>query len=285
MSILLTIVIPTYNRLNYLKYLIPEISQQIEKINNEKKLIELLVCDNNSSDGTEEYILHLKKKYNIRYYKNIRNYGAEKNFILGIKRAKGIFIWIFGDDDLICNEGISRVIGNIIKFNSALLIVREKNYNIDLDNSMSFKTIRGYIKYFSRLKPNFLLDHTLISSNIFKKNIFDFNAARNKYSSEYSLMYGIISGLLADNKEDKSIYFLNKPIIEVRQQRAKFATEPKNLIKKQKDYLIYLSKISNDFNLKKYTIQWYIHRYIKSYLINKFPLISKYKNFFIINKK
>lgn len=280
MSIILTIVIPTYNRVNYLKDLLPKLCQQVEKINNRSILIEIIVSDNNSSDGTQEYMLRAANIFNIKYYRNRKNYGAERNFILGIKRSKGEFIWIFGDDDLICENGISRLYEKILEVNSELIIVGEKNYNPGIENSIKFNSIKNYIKYFTEANPKFLLDNTLITLNIFKKTLFNFNEAKKRIPTEYSLMYGICYGLLTGHQENKSIYFLNEPIIEVRKQRAKFAIEPKNLHQKQRDYLFYLSEIANAPILKKYTMQWYIGKSIKTYVLKYLPFLLNVKKHF-----
>jgi glycosyltransferase involved in cell wall biosynthesis len=105
-NILLSICIPTYNRAGYLrdaiKYILPA-------INNMNGLVELIISDNCSTDGTLEILKGLPQNPWIHYIRNKTNEGAVKNGLNCIEHAKGEYIWFVGDDDVIRPEGLNHL--------------------------------------------------------------------------------------------------------------------------------------------------------------------------------
>lgn len=94
-------IIVTYNRLDLLKECIQAvINQDIYNYD-----LDIYIIDNNSSDGTEEYIKNLK--YDNVYYSNTgKNLGGAGGFNYGIKFAmkkEYDYLWIM-DDDTIPNK-------------------------------------------------------------------------------------------------------------------------------------------------------------------------------------
>ena len=65
------------------------------------------MSDNASTDGTKEYMEGLEKKgkfKNLRYHRNDENIGPDNNFVMCYKLAKGDYIWLLGDDDMIMGD-------------------------------------------------------------------------------------------------------------------------------------------------------------------------------------
>jgi len=89
----LSICIPTWNRCKDLDRCLNSIMGQITQE------VEIIVCDNNSTDGTENMVKQYQ--FPIRYYKNDTNIGAEANALKVASYAIGDYIWILGDDDVI----------------------------------------------------------------------------------------------------------------------------------------------------------------------------------------
>lgn len=103
----LTIAIPTYNRLVYLKKSL----QRILDYTKGHDEIELFVSDNASTDGTKEYIEGIRKKYrNLNYYRNDKNLGLDGNFLNCFQRAKGKYLWMISDDDYITENALEMVL-------------------------------------------------------------------------------------------------------------------------------------------------------------------------------
>ena len=101
---ILTIAIPTYNRLE-------QLSQQMERIAQiQNEDVEILVSDNGSSDGTTDFLVNLPLEIsNLRVFFNLTNMGFDFNIINLFKNATGDFVWFLSDDDLIdptCVEDI-----------------------------------------------------------------------------------------------------------------------------------------------------------------------------------
>ena len=107
---LLSICIPTYNRLKYLQEAISEILRQMpENFINE---VEICVSDNDSSDGTKEYVEQMiaSSPLSIRYSKNEKNLGPDWNFIKAMQMASGKFSWLMGDDDVLADNAMTQIL-------------------------------------------------------------------------------------------------------------------------------------------------------------------------------
>jgi glycosyltransferase involved in cell wall biosynthesis len=237
-NILLSIVIPTYNRCKYLRELLPEILKQCDQIDPTYIEIELILCDNASTDQTPEYITYLKKRTRISYYRNSENIGADANFINGVKLAKGKYVWLFGDDELLVENGISRVIRILKEYPCSLLIVRDESYPFGLQHSQFFSNYEDLVNCVSKINPHFVLAHTLITVNIFKREVFDIYCAYHCISTNYGHMYALMNNL----KEGGTVIFFNEPIIIVRKHRAEFEKPIEFLGIKQIQYIQYIGK-------------------------------------------
>ena len=77
----LSICIPTYNRVNFLKESLQSITKQFTN-SSVYSQTEVVISDNNSSDRTKDLVRSFQRKYkNIKYFKNKKNIGAHLNFI------------------------------------------------------------------------------------------------------------------------------------------------------------------------------------------------------------
>ena len=93
----LSIIICTYNRVDFLKKCIDSILKQISTNNG----IEIVVIDNNCNDGTKEYINSLNSTY-INYFLETKQ-GLSHARNKGIEVSKGGFL-AFVDDDATIDE-------------------------------------------------------------------------------------------------------------------------------------------------------------------------------------
>lgn len=91
--ILFSIVIPTYNRAEFIKTTINSVLEQTY-FN-----FELIVVDDGSTDGTQEIIENYLADIRIQYFKvNNRERGAARNF--GTLKSKGDYITFLDSDDI-----------------------------------------------------------------------------------------------------------------------------------------------------------------------------------------
>lgn len=243
---LLTIAIPTYNRKKYLIELLPVLLAQIQQADPNDCFIQLLIVNNASTDGTNEIIRSIKD-FKIKYIENKTNIGADKNFIECVKHANGKYVWLFGDDDLLEVGAISKILEIVKREKFDLIIANEKNYVTGLKEKTFFDNYKELIDYIDSINAHFILAHSLITSNIFLRKIFDIERAYQMLSTNYGHMYAIIDNLFVSG----AIYVSDEPIIVVREQRANFACKPKNLIFKQAQYLFYIGKKFKNSKVKK----------------------------------
>src|SRR5271157_5044906 len=106
-NFLLSIAIPTHNRAPYLKLCLFQICKQL---NHTVQPIELIVSDNNSTDDTDVVIKeYIASGIPITHLRNSQNIGAERNVIQCYKMAKGKYVWIFGDDDVLLDGALDKI--------------------------------------------------------------------------------------------------------------------------------------------------------------------------------
>ena len=106
-SLKISIAIPTYNRIESLKKQVNYFCDE-GIFNNE--VVELIISDNCSNDGTDTYLDTIHEAYpNIVINKNKENKGLIGNIISVCQIAKGDYLWIVGDDDIIKKGAVRKI--------------------------------------------------------------------------------------------------------------------------------------------------------------------------------
>lgn len=119
MSDILSICIPTYNRIKslqaLLEYLLP-ITSQLG--------VPVYVSDNASTDGTEAMIYNLKHSYDLLFYdRNISNLGPDYNFEHVLKMSSAKYAWLLSDDDVVNVNELEKIISILLSQKYDLLVV------------------------------------------------------------------------------------------------------------------------------------------------------------------
>ncbi len=229
----ISVCIPTYNRQNYLMECLNCIVNQFKDSTVYEK-IEVVISDNKSQDGTEELVRSYMKRYkNIRYFKNNKNIGGDKNQIKAASYARGDYIWFFADDDLQKKNAIKQILMVIENRKPDIILCNYIKYlgdkkNIIYDNCFQIDKdlyLRSKRDFFNILEKRFFYTkdlHSLlhfkfsipvdplvafISSVIIKKTIFKKNIATidTKLLFKSSFSY---SGLYLYTKQDYSFYLI-----------------------------------------------------------------------------
>lgn len=104
-----TIAIPTYNRSNFISESISSVISQTFKD------LEILIIDNNSTDNTRMIIKSFKDE-RIRCIKNRTNIGMMNNWNKCIKMARGKYVMILGDDDILLPNFIEESLKIFLKY-------------------------------------------------------------------------------------------------------------------------------------------------------------------------
>lgn len=201
----LSICIPTFNRLNYLRELLEILLPQVQSKN-----VEVCVSDNHSSDGTPEFLINLSHKYPfLRCVFNSQNIGLDKNMLAVIAMGTGKYIYPIGDDDIIPKHSLSAILSEVSK-GGDVIVLNGWHTNPALDKVRLHlpESLSGY--YFSRADQAFI--------SLWDKMPFgSFIALRECFSKEYSHRFvgtshaytGAVWDALADIEEDKGLCHIN----------------------------------------------------------------------------
>lgn len=203
MTVTLSICIPTYNRSECLKECL---SSVLASVAGHEREIEVVVSDNASTDGTGDVIRAFQDTHPwIRYHRNEKNIGGDRNIYAVATMGEGEYIWVFGDDDKMESEAIARVLEQI-KSGYGLVIC---NYSV-WDKSSSFKKKIdglhiGEDQIFedpNELLKRFHLHLGYISSVVIKRAMF-FKLTHDEYWTfidyGFPFMYAVYAGIAQKN--------------------------------------------------------------------------------------
>jgi glycosyltransferase involved in cell wall biosynthesis len=102
---LVSVGLPVRNGEQYLTEAIESILSQTYRS------LELIICDNASTDGTEEICRRFEAADDrVRYFRNESNLGVPLNFNLAVERASGEYFRWSADDDLLQPEYLARCV-------------------------------------------------------------------------------------------------------------------------------------------------------------------------------
>jgi len=178
-GILLTIAIPTYNRAKYLDQCLDHICRQLGEY---KSIIELIVSNNNSEDETETVVSKYRSNgININYVKNFKNIGADRNFAQCFALATGKYVLILGDDDILLDGAIDRILAVLKAGEYGLIYLNSYGFNADYQLEMPRKRKTGTVIYTNQARFIERINYwiTFASGNIVNKSLLDsdFNPA------------------------------------------------------------------------------------------------------------
>jgi glycosyltransferase involved in cell wall biosynthesis len=154
----LSICIPTYNRVSYLKKTIKSI------LLSNRQDFDLVISDNCSTDNTQDFCLSISlQDSRLKYFRNNQNLGISQNVYQCIINANSEYIYFLSDEDEFKSEMIDRA------FN-----LLDSNYSAILSSVYDTHNNNFYIKRHTESFKNFNYDlirqmHTYISGIIVKK--------------------------------------------------------------------------------------------------------------------
>lgn len=122
-SVILSILVPTFNRSSELKKNIDLLGELISR----SKLIghiQLVFCDNSSTDNSWQVIKEAKNQYgdSCDIYRSETNKGLEANTVTALSMAKGRYVMFLGDDDFL-PDGYLDFIADKISSNQSVVII------------------------------------------------------------------------------------------------------------------------------------------------------------------
>jgi glycosyltransferase involved in cell wall biosynthesis len=130
----ISICIPTYNRAAHLRNCLHSII-----LNKSRSAIDFEICvsDNCSTDETEKIVRQAQASIDIQYQKNPYNLGLAGNFLKLVEMAKGEFVWLLGDDDLLMPYALEKL-DDLIRNNPNSDFFYVNSYNLTSQYVQSF---------------------------------------------------------------------------------------------------------------------------------------------------
>jgi glycosyltransferase involved in cell wall biosynthesis len=201
---LISICIPAYKRINYLKRLLSSI--EIQNFKN----YEVIISDDSNDNSVEELLKEFNGKFEIRYFKNEKALGTPSNWNHAISKATGEWIKLMHDDDWFSNEYSLEKFASITK-NGHPFIFSAYSNKIELTNSTEMMFFNEKLKNSILKNPLLLLAKNIIgppSVTLYHNNIKDKYDERLKWRVDIEYYIRNIS-------KGVDIVYINEPLINV----------------------------------------------------------------------
>ncbi len=116
----LSICIATYNRARFISETLESIVPQLIPG------VEVVVVDGASTDETGSVVRECAAKVkNVRYFRLAQKGGVDQDYCRSVELARGKYVWLFTDDDLMAPGALARVV-NEIRSGYSLVVVNAK---------------------------------------------------------------------------------------------------------------------------------------------------------------
>ena len=266
----ISICIPVFNGEEFLEKTLESLIHQVKNNSN----VELVMIDDNSTDGSYEILSRYQKDYKfITLIRNSTTIGMDKNFSKVINKAKTEYVWFFGQDDILIEGAIDKILKNINSVEAPELIY--VNYK-QMDHHMNSVLCPSYIdtQFLSRKKitGDYFFDNkkeyfkcfeslpTFLPAIVFKKNLWNQNIA-DKFLNTHYVQVGMMNMM----KDDLKILVLFKPYIHGRIPNNKWQRDGSSLFSVLLGYQKMLFISSKNNALPKHIYQLHHRRYILNY--------------------
>jgi glycosyltransferase involved in cell wall biosynthesis len=215
---LVSVWIPTYNRLKLLKRAVKSVQNQTYPN------VEIFIVDNGSTDGTKEYLKELHESCsNIQYHLFDKNEGACKARNYAIENAKGFFATGLDDDDEFLPTRIEELVDGFDEqyafvcsgYNWDYGNVRKQLQNtdliIDLDTQLNFNHASNQVlTHRQRLIDAGMFDVSVVSSQdweFWTRMIIKYGPAKRIAKASYVIHTAHDKPRITDSLNNRSVGF------------------------------------------------------------------------------
>lgn len=212
---LLSILIPTYNRQDYL---INNLSKLCTSITNKslEKDVEIIISNNCSTDNTAEKVVKFIEEnptINIQLFNQPKNIGLELNALFVLQQSKVEYVMYLGDDDYIHEEYLYGIINqlNVDKgFRCVIPAYENIDYNGNRLNIGRDVGIPGkvYEAGFENCLKNSYRGHQLSGLTLKREGLWE-SYRDNKVSNIYLFIYFVAKNCL----DGKTWHFTDYPVL------------------------------------------------------------------------
>ncbi|MFA5889094.1 MAG: glycosyltransferase family 2 protein [Candidatus Paceibacterota bacterium] len=186
-NILLSIAVTTYNRRRFLETTVSRSIKQIVDAGLENE-VEIVISNDTSPDNTAEYVTAVDTQYSfVRGFNQPKNLGVTKNLEWIVNEARGTYVQLFGDDDLLEDGAIVAFVKAIKKYKPNFILVNTNNihslddankeYKVVLENRLNIQDdifMEDFTKDYGALEPAYHWWYltNFITANIFRKDLW-----------------------------------------------------------------------------------------------------------------
>lgn len=270
---LVTVYIPTYNRVELLKRAVKSVRDQTYKN------LEVIIVDDCSTDGTHEYLAQLAKEDpRVRYFLKEKNSGACASRNIAIENANGEFITGLDDDDYFLEERIEYFIKNRSKGILFSPIFIKTRYGVNLR-----KVVQETVNYSDLKKGNIVGNQIFVKTKYLRKiGGFDVDL---KAWQDYDLWFRLL-------KESHTFIniFVPSYVMDMSHEKKRITTSSNayhgynqfvnkhlnDLSDQEKKYLEFVDiknrndRVSFNYMIKNFNLEILIY-FLKFFIKNKFP--------------
>lgn len=249
---LISICIPVFNRVDYLAITLDSIIGQISDVS----LVEIVISDNASTDGTAGIIDSYSSKYSfVRGFSFEENKGADLNYLNVVDMAVGDYCWLFGSDDIMEPGALDCVLSKISTSDPDIVLCSEyigdlsakhlfvhHLLSIDTDRDFSFRNADDMRTYFSLAQSQSSLFGYLTSIIVRRDRWNEVSMDPSYIGTLYSHMYVLYSII----KNGATLSYIHLPLVTWRGGNDSFGGKGKITER----YLVDINgfqKIANEF--------------------------------------
>lgn len=201
---ILSICIPTFNRGRFLD----ELLQQLAQLDpNTQSNIAVCISDNASTDQTPSIIRKWKSHLTLKEIRQSKNIGGSRNFQAVASLADTPWLVLMGDDDLLCVEGLRKLLCTLTTIESNTWIFANIR-NQDGTKLIKKHTPGPYSKF--RFKLDILTTTLLDSLGFMSIHVIPRNSYRYFVTCDIELIYAWPHiGLLFQQLSNIKLYFFS----------------------------------------------------------------------------
>ena len=201
---MISIGIPAYKRIDYLKRLLLSIDHQSFKD------FEVIVSDDSDDDSVLDLVNEFKSKYSIQYYSNRPSLGTPANWNAAISKAKGDWIKLMHDDDWFSTNNSLQNFADATLKGPKFIYSSYSNFIETEDRLQPIKHNKAQLNQILK-QPLLLLSENIIgppSVTLFHKSILEKYDERMKWRVDLEYYIRIL-------KKEKEVYNIKDYLINV----------------------------------------------------------------------
>lgn len=262
-------------------------------------LFEVIVNDNSSEDSTDNLVKKFHSYQNFKFSQNIKNIGAENNFLKTVEISCYEYVWIVGADDIISPGSLKILFETINKESSEILIFDRRVFFDDLNKASqespfythtekifkinSNESLKAYLEN----TKNYLGLFSYLSNFVFKRQLW-YRVGLTDFDFGYHYIHSVIlfKNLIS---LDSSIHYIPHLIVYTRLGNCSFSIDgyPKRIELDVYGFLHISSLLPQSVEGEFLNIIWKynkIRRFIKYFLLesnksSRNKMISTLKRF------